>query len=294
LFGDFARMKQPAPYADHFSLINSLLLQVLVLAAVGYLLLERTRNRERCTRTEHIVGLTADALGTIAIALWFAYRFPSYWVPVPGADVWVTSIWAGMATVLLALAWLMRRRAFQVQAMVLVVAVVTRALVLDLGVETPAGFFYGTLFHIGVTALILLAALPFAFLLRSGDRFGSPTVTLPPDLGMLVRHPEQWFFFAAFGLEVITLALKLSSGHITIAWSLLGLGVFLFALAVGERSYRLTGLALLLVCVGKILLVDIWRLPLSDRWITFVVLGSALFSISFLYARFGALMRRFL
>jgi len=68
----------------------------------------------------------------------------------------------------------------------------------------------------------------------------------------------------------------------------------LFALAVGERSYRLAGLALLLVCVGKILLVDIWRLPLSDRWITFVVLGSALFSISFLYARFGAVMRKFL
>ena len=277
-----------------FSAVSSRLLEVLILAATGYLLLERTRNRERCTRAEHIVGLTADGLGTLAIALWFAYRFPSYWVPVPGADVWVTPIWAGMATVLLVLAWLLRRRAFLVQAMALVLAVMTRALFLDLGAETPAGFWHETLFHIGVTALILLAALPFAFLLRSGDRFDAPTVTFPPDLGMLLRHPEQWFFFAAFGLEVITLAVKLSSGHITIAWSLLGLGVFLFALAVGERSYRLAGLALLLVCVGKILVVDIWRLPLSERWITFVVLGSALFSISFLYARFGTVMRKFL
>ena len=277
-----------------FSPINSLLLEVLILAAAGYWLLERTRNRQRCARAEYIVGLTADALGTLSIALWFAYRFPSYWVPLPGAEVWVTSIWAAMAAVLLALAWLMRRRAFLAQAIALVVAVVARALFVDLIADSPAGFWRGTLFHIGVTVLILLAALPFAFLLRSRDRFDAPTVTLPPDLALLLRHPEQWFFFAAFGLEVVTLAAKLSSGQITIAWSLLGLGVFLFALALGERSYRLAGLSLLLVCVGKILFMDIWRLPLSDRWITFVVLGSALFSISFLYARFGAVMRKFL
>jgi hypothetical protein len=199
-----------------------------------------------------------------------------------------------MAAILLALAWLVRRRAFLVQALALVVAVVGRSLVLDLGAETQSGFWHGTLFHTGVTALILLAALPFAYLLRTSDRFDAPTVTLPPDLGGLPRHPEQWFFFAAFGLEVVTLASKLSSGQVTIAWSLLGLGVFLFALAVGERSYRLAGLALLLFCVGKILFMDIWRLPLSDRWITFVVLGCALFSISFVYARFGHVMRKLL
>ena len=280
------------PY--HFSLVNSLLLEVLILAAIGYWLLERTRNRERCTRAEHIAGLLADGLGTLSVALWFAYRFPSNWVPVPGGAAWVTPIWAGMATVLLALAWLVRRRAFLVQSMSLVVAVVARGFSLDLFADSPAGFWHGPLFHLGVAAIVLLAALPFAFRLRGEGSFTNPTISLPPDLGLILRSPEQWFFFAAFALEVVALAVKLSFGQITIGWSLLGLGVFLFALALGERSYRLAGLGLLLVCVAKILLMDVWELPLSQRWITFAVLGTALVAVNFLYTRFGAVIRKFM
>jgi uncharacterized membrane protein len=277
-----------------FSIVNSLLLEVLILAAAGYWLLERTRASERCTRPEHMVGLGADALGTVSIAMWFAYRFPSAWVPAPGGEAWVTAIWAGMATVLLALAWLMRRRAFLTQAMALVVAVLARGLALDLFADAPPGFWHGPLFHLSVTAAILLAALVFAFRLRGPEFWAGSTIPLPPDLGLLLSSPEQVFFFAAFALEVVALAVKLSSGHITIAWSLLGVGVFLFALIVGERSYRLAGLALLLVSVVKILLMDVWTLPLSDRWITFAVLGAALWAVSFLYTRFGSVIRKFL
>ncbi|MGD0735916.1 MAG: DUF2339 domain-containing protein [Terracidiphilus sp.] len=279
----------------HFSFTNSLLLELLFLASAGYVLLERTTNRERCTRREYLVGLTADALGTLSIALWFAYRFPSTWVPVRDGEAWVTPIWAGMAAILLALAWLMRRRTFLVQAMALVVAVVARGLVLDLFADTSAAnFWHGPLFHLGVTALILIAALPFAYQLRKQDRFPAPTFSLPDEFGHLLRHSEQWFFFAAFGLESITLAAKLSSGHITIAWSLLGLGVFLFALLVGERSFRLAGLVLLLVSVAKILLIDVWRLSPTDRYTTLIVLGLALLAVSFLYTRFSAVIRKFL
>jgi len=277
-----------------FNLLNSLLFEVLVLAAAGYFLLERTRNREICTRTEHIVGLIADGLGTLSIALWFAYKFPSDWVPAPGGETWVTAIWAAMATVLLALAWLLRRRAFLVQALVLVAAVLIRAFFLDLVVDSAADFWHGPLFHLGVAALIMLAALPFAYRLRREDRFVNPTFTLPPDLGMLLRFPEQSFFFAAFALEVVSLAFKLSSGHITIAWSVLGLAVFLFALAVGERSFRLAGLGLLLVSVGKILVMDVWQLSSSDRYLTLIVLGLALVTVSFLYTRFASVIRKFL
>jgi len=278
----------------HFSLVNSLLLEVLVLAAVGCWLLERTRNRERCTRREHFIGLAADALGTLSIALWFAYRFPSAWVPVPGGEAWVTAIWAGMATILLALAWLLRRRAFLVQAMALVVAAVARGLFLDLPADRPPDFWQGPLFHLGVTALVLFAALPFAFRLRGAKSIAPSTISLSADLELALRHPEQGFFFAAFVLLAVALPAKLSSGHITIAWSLLGLGVFLFALLVGERSYRLAGLGLLLVSVVKIVLMDVWALSPPDRYTTLIVLGLALLAVSFLYTRFGTVIRKFL
>ena len=92
----------------------------------------------------------------------------------------------------------------------------------------------------------------------------------------------------------VALAVKLSSGHITIAWSILGVVVFLFALAVGERSYRLAGLGLLLVSVAKILLMDVWALAPPDRYMTLIVMGLALLGVSFLYTRFGTVIRRYL
>jgi hypothetical protein len=293
-FADRAASGALTGQANRFSLINSLLLELLILAAAGYWLLERTRNPERSTKREHIVGLAADALGTFSIALWFAYRFPSDWVPVPGGEAWVTAIWAGMATILLALAWLLRRRAFLVQAMALVLAAVTRGLVLDLVRIEPAGFWHGTLFHLGATSAILLLALPFAYLLRRTDRFGEDTFHLPPEFNLLLANPQQLFFFAALGFQVVALAVKLSSGHITIAWSLLGLATFLFALIVGERSFRLAGLGLLLVSVAKILAMDVWKLEPSDRYTTLIVLGLALLAVSFLYTRFSAVIRKYL
>jgi hypothetical protein len=199
-----------------------------------------------------------------------------------------------MATILLALSWLARRKTFLVQASVLVFAVLGRAFFLDLFNDTPTDFWHGPLFHIAVAALILMAALPFAFRLRKQDYFAASTLKLPSDIDLVLSSPHQLFFFAAFALEVVSLAVKLSSGRITIAWSILGLAVFLFALLVGVRSYRLAGLGLLLVSVAKILLMDVWQLSPSDRYTTLIILGLALLAVSFLYTRFGAVIRKYL
>ena len=133
--GPAAAVSNPA-----FSFVNSALLEVLVLAAAGYWLFERTMNRERIGKGEHIAGTIADGLGTLALALWFAFRFPSTWVPVPDGAVWVMVVWAGMAALLMALAWLMRRRAFVVWAILLAVAVAIRGLFFDLADTTPVDF----------------------------------------------------------------------------------------------------------------------------------------------------------
>jgi uncharacterized membrane protein len=73
---------------------------------------------------------------------------------------------------------------------------------------------------------------------------------------------------------------------ITVGWSVLGLLTFLFALVVSERSFRLTGLGLLLAGVGKIIAVDIWHASPTDRYITLIVMGAALLFVSFLYSRY--------
>jgi hypothetical protein len=70
--------------------------------------------------------------------------------------------------------------------------------------------------------------------------------------------------------------------------------VFLFALVVGERSFRLTGLGLLLLCVGKILVLDVWLQDKSDRFVTFIILGISLLLVSFLYTRYSEAIKRYL
>ena len=68
----------------------------------------------------------------------------------------------------------------------------------------------------------------------------------------------------------------------------------LLALAVNERSFRLTGLALLLLCVGKVLAMDAWGLAPRDRYLTLIILGAALLLVSFLYSKYRDAIRQFL
>jgi hypothetical protein len=51
---------------------------------------------------------------------------------------------------------------------------------------------------------------------------------------------------------------------------------------------------LLLVSVAKILLMDVWALAPPDRYMTLIVMGLALLGVSFLYTRFGTVIRRYL
>jgi len=206
----------------------------------------------------------------------------------------VTAIWAAMATLLVALAWLMRRRTFLVQALTLAIAAVLRGLLVDLIRDSHGDFWHGTLSRLSVAALVLVASLPFAFKLRGPEFWAGAPVTSPEPFMKVLSRPEQWFFFAPFGMMMVALAVKLSSGHVTIAWSLLGLGTFLLALVVGERSFRLAGLGLLLVSVAKILLMDVWKLAPPDRYVTLIVLGTALLAVSFLYTRFNTKIRKYL
>ncbi len=93
---------------------------------------------------------------------------------------------------------------------------------------------------------------------------------------------------------MVLLALEMRSGLLTVSWSALGVLVFLLALRVGERTFRLSGLALLLLCVAKIGLVDVWKLDARDRYVTLICMGAALLLVSFLYSRYRETIRKYL
>lgn len=209
---------------------------------------------------------------------------------------WVAAAWAACSVALLAMAWRYGRDVFLQQGLVLAFVATFRAALHNLYQRSnlPGPFWHSGAVCTGATAGLLFAGLWFAFRLRR--RFESEQITEASGtlLRRLFRRPEQVFFFLPLALVVALLAVEMRAGLITVSWSALGVLVFLFALWVGERSFRLAGLGLLLLGVGKIMAVDVWELNPRDRYLTFICMGCALLLVSFLYSRYREAIRRYL
>ena len=202
---------------------------------------------------------------------------------------WVAAGWAGLALVLIAAAWSAKREVFLHQSMLLALAVLVRSILFDLAPEWPPAVWYESrAMHVVTAAALLLGAQAFAFPLRDKEESRSDA------MAFVIRRPEQTFFFIPLLMITLLIGKDVAEGRVTMAWGIEAFVVFLFALLVGERSFRLTGLGLLLLCVGKILILDVWRQEKSDRFITFIILGVALLLVSFLYTRYSEAIKRYL
>ncbi len=208
---------------------------------------------------------------------------------------WVAAAWAALAFGLLAIAWRSERRVFLYQGLLMAVGVLFRTVLHNFYQRSyfPASGWESRWITVGTVVALLVAALPITFQLRRKNEESGKT-GLVRMLQSVVRRPEQVFFFIAVGLLTVLLAIEMRHGMVTLSWGVEGVAVFVLALWLAERSFRLTGLGLLLLCVGKILLVDVWRLDPRDRYLTFIVLGAALLLVSFLYTKNREALRQYL
>ena len=277
-------------YANLTASRHDLLLTVLPVAAIfyyAYVRLDLSKERDFLTRERQAYAaafLSYMGCATATTALLCALDAG-----------WVAAGWAALALVSIAVAWAARRDVFLYQSLLLAGAVFCRALLFNLGeVSGPVWPWLGERsLHVGVAIALLFAAQAFAFPVRARKvKSGAPAVDRPWEI--LARRPEQVFFFAPLLLLTILLAHDVASGRVTMAWGVEAFVVFVFALLAGERSFRLTGLGLLLLCVAKILLIDVWRQERSDRFVTFITLGIALLVVSFLYSRYSEAIKRYL
>ncbi len=225
-------------------------------------------------------------LGTITFAALTRFELP--------AD-WVATAWSALAFGLLAVAWRSGRTVFLHQGLLVAAGVLFRTVLHNFYQRSyfPGSGWESRWITTGTVISLLFASLPFAFKLRHKDE-DSRESGLVHLVQSIVLRPEQLFFFIAVGLLTVLLATQMRHGMVTLSWGLEGVAVFVLALWLGERSFRLTGLGLLLLCVGKILLVDVWGLDPQDRYLTFIVLGMALLLVSFLYTRNREVLRQYL
>lgn len=249
---------------------------MLPLAAIFAYVYHRMYSREQQNPTDRMAGAANAwfALTTVATLLYVSLR--PEWVSIGGALLAVT---------LLALARMLRRPLFTAQAITMILLTAARTLAFNIISAEPlsAHGTEGRIFTVGITCALLFAALPIAFSLRKQQAEAS---TEQPAWMQPMHHPEQLFFFAPLTLLFAWIPMQLRAGMITVGWSTLGLLTFLVALAVKERSFRLAGLGVLLVGLGKIVVIDIWNAAPMDRYITLIVMGAALLLVSFLYSRY--------
>jgi hypothetical protein len=241
--------------------------------------------REKRFRSDVFVAY----LGTAALVALSYFQFDPDWVVVA---------YASIVFVLFLLAWSLQREVFLHQGILLTLLTLARGSTHNL---LGASHFRdrdwsGRYVIVSSAIVILLATLYFAFRLRESYR-ARPAANSGASgnvFSRLVARPEQLQFFVPIILLTVMLAIKAEAGWITVSWGIEGLMIILFALAVQERSFRLTGLALLLLCVAKVVTLDAWRLDQTSRYITFIIVGVALIAVSSLYIRFRESIRQYL
>lgn len=209
---------------------------------------------------------------------------------------WVAAAWSAMVLVLVGLAFHTGRRIFLRQAILLSLVVCARAILHNLYVRSyfAAPFLDNRWLCVGGACVLMFLALPLAFRLRQLLPAGETRRWWRVVLDVVDRRPEQFLFFIPMLLFTLLVAVEMRKGLVTMTWGLFGVVVFLLALRIGERSFRLAGVGLLLLCVGKIVLVDIWGLNIRDRALTFIVLGGSLLLVSILYTKHRESIRQYL
>lgn len=102
--------------------------------------------------------------------------------------------------------------------------------------------------------------------------------------------------FAVLGPALIAILLfhEVSGNVLTMAWSLEAFLVLALGFVVVERSFRLFGLALLAVCLIKLLVIDLREVETLYRILSYIVLGILLLLASFAYTRYREMIRRFI
>jgi hypothetical protein len=207
---------------------------------------------------------------------------------------WVIAGWALAVVALMMSALIFDKEVFLEQIALLSVGIVVRGRAYNILGSSYFinGGWQGKFSVIALTSALLFAALPIAFRIRRryvGRPRGSILVRY-----LAARRPDQILFFVPVVLIVNTIAIKMDPGTVTLAWGIVGLLMIVLGLLATQRSYRLTGLALLVLCIVKIVFRDAWQLDERSRYITFIVLGVALILVSALYSKFRDQMSRLL
>jgi uncharacterized membrane protein len=307
LFLSFARIF----FADlnverSIGLVSARLLTVTILAVMYYYAGLSTEEKSRRLRAAYVW------CGMVSLVALARFELPLVWVAVG---------WAGLALVVFVVGeWAQRSggakspiqsiaRTLRVQSYVITLLVALRC-GFDNFYQTGEMWFRNVRTITVVAACVILYALLWLAKLRirrsnekedaAPDQSQDESVVVLP-LSKFRRiwnwmdaNAHQLFFFVPTILLTILLSLEVDRGYLTAAWGLEAFVVFVAALKLGERTFRWFSLGLFALALGRIAAVDFWTFDQLGRIVSLIGLGAALLTVSFLYARFRELWRKYM
>jgi uncharacterized membrane protein len=109
------------------------------------------------------------------------------------------------------------------------------------------------------------------------------------------ERPSRLYYSLLSTILVTALLFREVSGSmLTVAWGIEGAILLGLGFLLRDRTFRLSGLVLFLVCVGKLFLYDLRALETLYRILSFFVLGVILVGVSWVYTRFRDQIQRYL
>jgi len=135
-----------------------------------------------------------------------------------------------------------------------------------------------------VTAVIVIACF-----------FAAQLVIPQSSIRTGIERHARLFFSALATLLLTTLLFHEVSGSIlTVAWGLEAVSLLIVGFPLKDRIFRLSGLALFLVCILKLFLYDLRQLETGYRILSFIALGMILMGVSWIYTRFRDRIQQYL
>jgi uncharacterized membrane protein len=107
----------------------------------------------------------------------------------------------------------------------------------------------------------------------------------------ILRWSSSW---AATISAAALLWRQVSGSMLTVSWGIQGLALLALGFPLGDRILRISGLALLLVCILKLFAWDLRHLETVPRILSFIALGLILVAVSWVYTRFHERVSKYL
>ena len=233
-------------------------------------------------------------MGTISVAALLRFEMSPEWVAVG---------WAAMAVALYFASGVLRERTLRAQCYAMTLLAGIRCGFDNFYRVSPWRFTNVRTVTVTACALLLYVLFAAAKLAKRQPDPKDPGETEKRKRGeaglgyawrAIEAYPQHLFFFVPTILLTVLVSLEVRRGFLTAAWGIEGLIVFLAVLKMDERAYRWFSLSLFMLCVARIVTVDVWNFDALGRIVSFLGLGVALLGVSFLYARHRELLRRVL